>query len=82
MKLSKEQLSASVGETLRNLRMSRNMSIEQLANATRMGYSQLSRIERGKINTSIYHVYNIITTLRASPYTVIKILFKSITDKH
>ena len=77
MQLSKEQLVISVGRTLRELRISRNKSIEQLANETCIGYAHLSRIERGKINTSIYHVYTILQYLKVPPLIVIKTFLKT-----
>ncbi|MCC4214099.1 helix-turn-helix domain-containing protein [Leeuwenhoekiella parthenopeia] len=41
------------GENLRRIRKSKNCSMEQLAHKSNMEYSQISRIERGQINTSI-----------------------------
>jgi len=41
------------GENLRTIRETKKMSMEDLANACDMEYSQISRIERGKINTKI-----------------------------
>jgi transcriptional regulator with XRE-family HTH domain len=35
------------------------MTIEELAFDAEIEYVQLSRIELGKINTSIYHIYKI-----------------------
>jgi transcriptional regulator with XRE-family HTH domain len=53
------------------------MSLECLSNETGIGYSQLSRIERGKINTSIYQIYLIIKTLNVPINTLLEVL---ITD--
>lgn len=44
------------GEHLRKVRMSKKISQEELAFKADMEYSQVSRIERGIINTSISHV--------------------------
>ena len=41
------------GANLRKIRESKEMSMEDLANSCDMEYSQISRIERGKINTKI-----------------------------
>jgi transcriptional regulator with XRE-family HTH domain len=40
--------------------------MERLATESGIEYSQLSRIELGKINTSIYHLYLISDTLKIS----------------
>jgi transcriptional regulator with XRE-family HTH domain len=44
------------GEKLREIRQSKNISQEQLAYACGLEYSQINRIELGKVNTSISHV--------------------------
>jgi len=62
----KAKVVAAVGEMLRDLRTSRNLTIEQLANMTGLEYSQISRIERGKINTSVLHLILILHTLQIS----------------
>jgi len=63
MELSKEELSLVIGQRIRNLRLEKKMSIEKLAHEAGIEYTQLSRIELGKINTSIYHLYLISLTL-------------------
>ena len=75
--LTKEELSNSIGKIIRELRLSKKMSLECLSNETGIGYSQLSRIERGKINTSIYQIYLIIKTLNVPINTLLEVL---ITD--
>ena len=35
------------------------MTIENLANESELEYSQISRIELGLINTSVFHIYKI-----------------------
>jgi transcriptional regulator with XRE-family HTH domain len=62
----KAKIVAAVGEMMRDLRTSRNLTIEELANMTGLEYSQISRIERGKINTSVLHLLLIIHTLQVS----------------
>jgi transcriptional regulator with XRE-family HTH domain len=72
MRLTKAELAQSVGLIIREVRLSKKLTIEQLALESGIEYSQLSRIERGKINTSIYHVYLIVTTLKIPLRTLIK----------
>jgi transcriptional regulator with XRE-family HTH domain len=54
---TKEDISGILGHRIRTLRVKNNMAMEELALESGMDYSQLSRIERGKINTSVYQVY-------------------------
>jgi transcriptional regulator with XRE-family HTH domain len=63
MKLKKEEFVLKVGSKIRELRMEKGLSIEKLANNAEIERKQLSRIELGEINTSIYEVYNITHTL-------------------
>jgi transcriptional regulator with XRE-family HTH domain len=63
MVLSKEELCKRVGYRLRELRLDKGLTIEKLANESGLDYTQISRIELGKINTSIFQLYNITITL-------------------
>lgn len=63
MALQKEEVCVMVGVKLRELRLHKKLSIEKVALDTGIEYTQLSRIERGKINTSIYQIYRISKTL-------------------
>ena len=47
------------GANLRNLRLSKGFSQEQLANELGVEISQISRIERGIINTSVITLYKL-----------------------
>ena len=77
-KITKEELSVSIGKVIREFRLSKKMSIESLSNETGLGYSQLSRIERGKINTSIYHIYIIVKTMNIPIKTILKSFVRAI----
>ncbi len=57
MSLPKEEVCKKVGKSIREMRIKKGMSIEKLANEAGIEYTQLSRIELGKINTSIYQIY-------------------------
>jgi transcriptional regulator with XRE-family HTH domain len=63
MQLTKEEIKKSLGEKIRIFRLNKNLSIETLANDADMDYTQLSRIELGKINTSIFQIYKIAQAL-------------------
>ena len=76
MKLSKDQLCKIVGKRIREERLKKGLTLEKLAHDAEMDYSQLNRIELGKINTSIYHIYQISKFLEIP----VPELFKSIID--
>lgn len=52
------------GNTLRKLRSERGLTQEQLANELGVEISQISRIERGVINTSATTIYEIAKVLK------------------
>lgn len=61
----KKEILKLLGKNLRNLREERGYTQEELANELDLEISQISRIERGVINTSIYTVVRIATFLKA-----------------
>ena len=77
MELNKQQVSEKLGARVRKLRLEKGFTIEKLALESDMQYVQLSRIEHGKINTTIYQVYKISNAL-GQPLSN---LFNNISDK-
>lgn len=63
MSITKEEFCARVGYQIRKLRLEKQLSIEKLALEAGMEYTQVSRIELGRINTSIYQIYKISKSL-------------------
>jgi transcriptional regulator with XRE-family HTH domain len=63
MALSKDEVTKIVGLKIRTIRNAKQLTIEKVAFDAGMEYTQLSRIEHGKINTSIYHIYKISQSL-------------------
>lgn len=55
------------GTRLRGLRKEKHMSQEQLAFAADVELSQISRIERGVINTSLSQIFQIARALNMHP---------------
>lgn len=55
------------GEHLKDVRISRNMSQSELAYKCDMEISQISRMERGILNTSISNLYIIAKALNIQP---------------
>lgn len=66
MSLVKQTVCKKVGTKIREIRTNKGLSIEKLANEAGIDYTQLSRIELGKINTSVYQVYVISKSLSVS----------------
>lgn len=58
-KEKKKELLISFGTTLRKLRLEKGFTQEQLAIELGVEISQISRIERGVINTSVTTLYEI-----------------------
>lgn len=56
---SKNHFATQLGQKIREIRINRNMSISDLAYESRLDYTQLSRIELGKINTSVFTMYQV-----------------------
>ena len=55
----KKSILITFGDNLRQLRLAKGFTQEQLANELGIEISQISRIERGVINTSITTLYSI-----------------------
>ncbi len=55
------------GKRLRQERLSKNLTQEELSKASGLEFSQISRIERGIINTSISQVFRIAEALGVHP---------------
>lgn len=69
----KEIYTKEVGKKIREIRSSKNVSIEALANQSDMTYSQVSRIELGKINTSVYTLFILSKSLEVHPGEFLKV---------
>lgn len=59
LKQDKSDILKLFGKNLRKIRESKGFTQEQLANELGLEISQISRIERGVINTSIFTLYQI-----------------------
>ncbi len=74
---NKQQFTEVFGNNVRKVRTQKGMTLEQLSLEAGLTYSQISRIELGKINTSAYTVYLLSKTLEVSPSE----LFTSISER-
>lgn len=64
---SKETFRLQLGRNLRRIRTGRDLTIETLALEAGLAYSQISRIELGKINTTAYTIHILAQTLKVEP---------------
>jgi len=53
----KTEVANIVGSRIRSIRQSKGLTIKKLALETGVEYTQLSRIERGQINTSVFQLF-------------------------
>ena len=75
-KLKKIEVSEIVGAKIRKIRNEKGLSIQNLAYEIGIEYTQLSRIERGKINTSIFQLFVISRALQVNFSEIIEGLDK------
>ncbi|MEQ5790816.1 helix-turn-helix transcriptional regulator [Muricauda sp. NFXS6] len=66
-KSSEKEFLIKFGQNLRKLRLRKGYTQEQLANELDVEISQISRIERGVINTTIITVQSIVKCLQIKP---------------
>ena len=68
--MKKEELAIKIGGNIRKARKARDLTIKDLAFSADIEYTQVSRIERGKLNTSIYNLYIISMALEINMATL------------
>lgn len=66
-----EQFIKAFGENLKNIRKAKGVSQEDLADRADLTLSQVGRIERGVINTSISMVYFLALALEIEPHELL-----------
>jgi transcriptional regulator with XRE-family HTH domain len=74
--LKKTEIAQIVGARVRKIRLSKGFTMEHLAFEVGIEYTQLSRIERGKINTSIFQLFLISRALEVNLAEIIEGLDK------
>lgn len=70
--IKNQEFITSFGNNLRKLRLKANLSQEDLANDSNIPLSQIGRIERGEINTTISTVHVLSKALNLSPSELFK----------
>ena len=56
-----------LGQRIREIRLQKGLAQEELANLCNLELSQINRVELGKINTSVSHLFLIAQTLGVKP---------------
>lgn len=69
--IEKADFIKTVGLKLRTIRRQNKMTIEAAAFNADMDYTQLSRIELGKINTSFFQIYKISKSLNVHMFDIL-----------
>jgi transcriptional regulator with XRE-family HTH domain len=76
MSYNKDTVVKLIGERVRKLRIDNQLTLENLAFKADMDYTQLSRIELGKINTSLFQIHKIASALGISSCDILTALDK------
>ncbi len=70
--LRHEEVIKKIGRRLKKIRLAKGISQEALAFMAGLEFSQVSRIERGIINTSISHLYVLADALEVEAFELLK----------
>jgi transcriptional regulator with XRE-family HTH domain len=62
----KKKFQLILGQNIRRIRVRQNLTVEKLALEAGLSYSQVSRIELGKINTSAFMLYRLCAVLNVN----------------
>jgi transcriptional regulator with XRE-family HTH domain len=62
-----DEVLKSIGTKIRELRINKEISQETLANGCDLDYSQVNRMELGKVNFSISNLFRIARALNVDP---------------
>ena len=74
MSHDKDMVIKLIGIRIRKLITDNQLTLENLAFKADMDYTQLSRIELGKINTSLFQIYKIALALKVSSTDILNSL--------
>ena len=78
MRLEKDELIVKVGKRVREIRLSKGLTMERVAFDAGIEYVQLSRIELGKVKTSIYQIYIVSQSLNVEMPELLTLINKPI----
>jgi transcriptional regulator with XRE-family HTH domain len=76
MSHNKDTVVKLIGERVRKLRIDKHLTLENLAFKADMDYTQLSRIELGKINTILFQIHKIAIALGINCSEILTVLDK------
>lgn len=63
-RIRNEKFIKALGNRVREVRMSKGMTMEALADAAGIDYQQVSRVESGKVNATVSTIYEIALALK------------------
>ena len=63
MRLEKQQFQKKIGDSLREIRKARLLTIEEVAFQSGIETAHIGRIERGDVNPTIFQLYRILEVL-------------------
>ncbi len=75
--IKNKRFTKAFGENLRRLRKEKGFSQEFLANGAEIPISQIGRIERGEVNTSISTILALSIALEVEPKELLDFKFKA-----
>ena len=75
------QIIKAFGQRLREVRISQSISQEQLANDADIPISQVGRIERGEVNTTISTIFALATALEVNVEELLNLSINKIGKK-
>jgi DNA-binding XRE family transcriptional regulator len=78
--MDKNTILTSIGNHIKFLRIKNKLSIEKLAYISGISYTLLHKIEKGKINTSIYTIFKILSNLNCKTEDINN-LFETVITK-
>lgn len=71
---TKTEFKLMLGRNIRRVRNEKLFTVERLANDSGFSYSQVSRIELGKLNPTAYTVFILAVTLNVCPSEFFKVI--------
>lgn len=63
----------TLAANIKKYRIARNLTIEELANIVGVDYSQIGRMERGKVNATVSIIFDIAAVLEIPPAQLLEL---------
>lgn len=66
----------TLAANIKKYRIAKNLTIEELANIVGVDYSQIGRMERGKVNATVSIIFDIAAVLEIPPAQLLELNMK------